>query len=50
MDKIRKLHRKVISVFLSLLMVLSTIIGYIPASAVQRYPVYLELTKFKSLL
>lgn len=34
MDKIRKLHRKVISVFLSLLMVLSTVVGYIPASVI----------------
>ena len=34
MDKIKKLHTKVMSLFLSLLMVLSTILGYIPASTV----------------
>ena len=34
MDKKKKLHTKVMSLFLSLLMVLSTILGYIPASAV----------------
>lgn len=34
MDKKKKLHTKVMSLFLSLLMVLSTILGYIPASTV----------------
>ena len=34
MDKKKKLHTKVMSLFLSLLMVLSTILGYIPASVV----------------